>query len=328
MKKFTFGAFAVSIFACFGVFPGSAGAIACVSGTRQESGGNADIGAPTASQEPDIIESIQSLSADDVVGVVSRHGPKMLIAIIIFVTAWFVGGWVRRGSLRAMTKAKVEQTLARFISNMARWAVLILGIVSVLGYLGVETASFAAILAALGFAIGMALQGSLGNAAAGVMLLLFRPYKVGDLVKVADVTGVVDEIELFTTTLDTVDKRRIIVPNGEIFGSVIENLTHHGVRRADVDVGVCYGADIDATRAVLEQAAAHIASAQQSPGPTVYLVGLGSSSVDWQVRIWCEPRQYWNVKETATRAVKYALDEAGISIPFPQLDVHLGGAMA
>lgn len=285
-------------------------------------------GEPVPAGNGGFIDSVLSLSFDDVINVVSMHGPKVLIAIVIFAAAWIVGGWVRRGSLKAMTKAKVEQTLARFISNMARWSILILGIVSVLGYLGVETASFAAVIAALGFAIGMALQGSLGNAAAGVMLLLFRPYKVGDLVTVAGVTGTVDEIELFTTTLDTVDKRRIIVPNGEIFGSVIENMTHHGVRRADVDVGVDYGADIDTTRAVLEKAVERIDGALASPKPTVYLMGLGSSSVDWQVRVWCEPKQYWNVKEAVTRAVKYGLDKADISIPFPQLDVHLDGAMA
>jgi small conductance mechanosensitive channel len=193
----------------------------------------------------------------------------------------------------------------------------------VLGIFGVETTSFAAVLAGAGLAIGMAFSGTLGSFAAGVMLLAFRPFKVGDVVTVAGVTGKVDQVGIFSTTLDTPDNRRFIIPNASITGSTIENISHHPVRRADVSVGTDYSADVDQTRAVLERVANELPGRLQDKDPQVVLVELGASSVDWQVRIWVDAADFWAVKEAATRAVKVALDEAGIGIPFPQMDVHL-----
>jgi small conductance mechanosensitive channel len=188
---------------------------------------------------------------------------------------------------------------------------------------GGETTSFAALIGAAGLAIGLAFQGTLSNFAAGAMLLIFRPYKVGDEVNVAGYTGTVREIELFTTAIDTPDYRRIIVPNSSIFGAVIENVTHHPVRRFSVGVGTAYSADIDETRRVLERAVRSVVQVAPTPAPAVVLLELGASSVNWNVQAWAKREAYGDAKQAVTRAVKIELDESGIGIPFPQLDLHL-----
>ena len=240
----------------------------------------------------------------------------------------FIGGTVTR---------KVDVTLGKFLSKAIRNIImLVVAMISLEVVADVNIAGFAAILAAAGFAVGMALQGTLGNFAAGVMLLIFRPFKVDDYIVVTDTEGTVEEIDLFTTRLNSLDNRHVIIPNGEIFGAKLENYTRNPVRRVDVNVGAAYSADIKETRAVLERAAARIGTAYgqssedaSNPNPQVYLQKLGASSVDWQLRVWCHPSQYWDVREELTAAAKDALDRAGISIPFPQLDVHvLGKVMA
>jgi small conductance mechanosensitive channel len=244
-------------------------------------------------------------------------------ALVLLIIVWIVAGWARRGATKGFEKANFDVTLSKFFSSLIRWAILLLGILAILGIFGVETTSFAAVLAGAGLAIGMAFSGTLGSFAAGVMLLAFRPFKVGDVVTVAGVTGKVDQIGIFTTTLDTPDNRRFILPNGNITGQTIENISHHAVRRADVSVGTDYSADVDRTRAVLERVAHELPGRLQNKDPQVALVELGASSVDWQVRIWVDAADFWPLKEAATRAIKVALDEAGIGIPFPQMDVHL-----
>jgi len=251
------------------------------------------------------------------------YGLPLLFALIILVVAYLLAGVTNRAVRNAMTRAKVDVTLARFFGKMARYLVLILGVIIALGKMGVEVTAFAAILAAAGFAVGMALSGTLGHFASGVMLLIFRPFKVGDVVNAGGITGKVYEIELFTTALDTPDNRRIIVPNGAIYGSTIENISHHNTRRVDVAVGVDYAADIDKTREVLDAAANSVEGILTDPAHAVVLGDLGDSAVNWTVRIWCNAADYWGIKEAATRAVKQHLDQAGIGIPFPQMDVHV-----
>ena len=243
-------------------------------------------------------------------------------ALLFFVVVWIVAGWAGRGATRAFKKASFDVTLSKFFSSIIRWAILLMGALAVLGIFGVQTTSFAAVLAGAGLAIGMAFSGTLGSFAAGVMLLAFRPFKVGDVVTVAGVTGKVDAIGIFTTTLDTPDNRRLILPNGSVFGQTIENISHHSVRRADVSVGTDYAADVDRTREVLERAARAVPGRLEDRDPQIVLAELGASSVDWQVRVWVSSDNFWPVKEATTRAVKVALDEAGIGIPFPQVDVH------
>jgi small conductance mechanosensitive channel len=244
-------------------------------------------------------------------------------ALILLVIVWIVAGWARRTATRAFTKAKFDETLSKFFASLIRWTILLLGVLAVLAIFGVDTTSFAAVLAGAGLAIGMAFSGTLGSFAAGVMLLVFRPFRVGDVVTIAGVTGKVDEIGIFTTTVDTFDARRFIVPNVAIAGSTIENISHHPVRRFEVAVGTEYSADLDRTREVLEKVARDMPGRDTDHDPQVFLAELGGSSIDWKVRIWAKAEDYWPLREATVRAIKVALDEAGIGIPFPQMDVHL-----
>ncbi len=175
------------------------------------------------------------------------------------------------------------------------------------------------------FAIGMALQGTLGNFAAGVMLLVFRPFKVGDVVKAGGEIGSVVDIGLFTTEFKTPDNRKVVVPNGKIFGDTIENITHHPIRRVDVPVGTAYEADIDQTRAALEACISKIPDVLADPAPQVFLKELGGSSIDWVMRVWCDTPKYWDVYQATIRTAKMALDQAKIGIPYPQMDLHFDG---
>ncbi len=260
----------------------------------------------------------------------TAYGLPIVWALVILIAALFVGKIVSGMSKRAMTKAKLDETLARFLAKMVYYLILVFGVIFALSKFGIDVTAFAAILAAAGFAVGMALSGTLSNFAAGVMLLIFRPFKVGDVINAAGITAKVNEIELFTTTLDTPDNRRIIVPNGAISGGTIENISFHEDRRCDVSVGCDYGADLDATRSVLEKAAESLSEKMvqgEGRGYAIVLGDLGDSAVGWTVRFWCKAADYWGVKEELTRAVKVHLDEAGIGIPFPQMDIHVDGSM-
>lgn len=247
------------------------------------------------------------------------------VVVLLFV-AWVAAGWARRATRRGLERVGVDLTLTKFFGNLTRYIVLLAAGLTALSVFGIETTSFAAVLAAAGFAIGLAFSGTLSNFSSGVMLLTFRPFKVGDVVSVGGVTGKVNEIELFTTTLDTPDNRRLIVPNSSVFGSTIENVTYHPVRRVDVVVGTDYGADLACTRGVLEGIARrHNAVGEKQPA--VLLTDLGDSSINWQVRVWCGTEDYFGVKDALTHAVKDGLDAEGIGIPFPQRDVHIDGML-
>ncbi len=252
----------------------------------------------------------------------TTYGPKVVGVLVALFAAWVIAGILRSWTLKALEKANVDLTLSRFISQMVCYAILVFAIVGCLGVFGIQTASFAAVIAAAGLAVGLAFQGALGNLASGVMLLVFRPFKIGNFINAAGVTGTVEEIELFTTTLKTPDNRKIIIPNGSIFGSTIENVTHHPIRRVDISVGVDYSADIDKTRETLEAAVKNIPNLLSDPEHQVFLSGLGASSVDWVVRVWTKTENYWGVHQDGVREIKNQLDQAGIGIPFPQMDVH------
>jgi len=250
-------------------------------------------------------------------------GLNVVAALAIIVIALFIAGWAKRGTTRALDRANVDPTLGKFFSNMARYLILIIAGIAVLEKFGVSVASLAAVLAAAGFAVGLALQGSLQNFAAGVMLLIFRPFGVGDVVDTAGEKGKIFEISLFTTQMDTPDNRRIIIPNGEIFGSTIENITFHDTRRVDVSVGTDYPASLDETREVLVAAAESVEGRLEEKDVVVYLDSLGDSCINWSVRVWSTTPDYWDVRERLTQAVKDHLDDAEIGIPYPQMDVHL-----
>jgi small conductance mechanosensitive channel len=252
---------------------------------------------------------------------------KAIGALILLFATFSAAGWAQRRAHAAFGRSRLDDSLAKFMASLVRYGVLLVGGLAVLGVFGVPVASFAAILAAVGFAVGLALQGTLSNFASGVMLLLFRPFKAGDVVNAAGITAKVVAIDLFTTQFDTFDNRRIIVPNGSIFGSTIENVSFHPIRRADLAIGVSYDADLRQTREVLQRVAdsveGRLPDDEAPAAPQVYLTGLGASSVDYAVRVWTTSADLWTVKERLAVDAKNALDAAGIGIPYPQMDVHL-----
>ena len=248
----------------------------------------------------------------------------LLLIIVAYLAAKLIARMVS-----APVRKRVDETLGRFVGKLVYYAIMISTLVAVMGYFGLEVTSFAAILASAGFAVGMAFQGTLGNFAAGIMLLVFRPFKVGDVINAAGITARVNEIDLFTTTLDTPDNRRIIVPNTAITSGTIENISHHDERRVDVSVGCAYDADLQQTRSALEQAAESLKDLLlegDGRGYQIVLGDLGDSAVGWTVRFWTHAENFWVVKEQLTTAVKNNLDQAGIGIPYPQMDIHLPGS--
>ncbi|MEM9827197.1 MAG: mechanosensitive ion channel domain-containing protein, partial [Planctomycetota bacterium] len=224
---------------------------------------------------------------------------------------------------------KVDETLGRFAGKAIFYSVMAGVVGAVLSKMGAPLGGLAAMLAAAGFAIGLAFQGTLSNFASGVLMLVFRPFKVGDFVSAAGVSGTVHEIDLFTTTLDTPDNRRIIVPNGAIAGGTIENVSFNPHRRVEVVVGVDYSADIDQTRATLQAAVDRHVSLMitgEGRGSAVVMAELGDSAVVWKVRMWVASSSYWSALESLTVEVKRQLDAASIGIPYPQLDIHVAGS--
>jgi small conductance mechanosensitive channel len=254
-------------------------------------------------------------------------GIKTAGALALIFVAWVIAAWVGRIVARRLERVQFDLTLTRFFASVTRYTILVMALLACLSIFGVQTTSFAAVIGAAGLAVGLAMQGTLSNFAAGIMMLVFRPFTIGDVVEAGGVRGKITAIELFTTTFDTPDNRRFIVPNSLIFGATIENVTYHATRRVDVSVGADYGADIDATRAVLEKAVASVPGRIEEPAAQVFLQQLGGSSVDWQVRVWCNTEDYWDVYQATVRAVKREMDAASIGIPFPQMDVHLDGTL-
>lgn len=265
---------------------------------------------------------IADLSSTEWVYVAEYYGLRAMFVIVLMMLAWTLSSWASSLARSALRRVNFDDTLTAFVSKFIRWLILGLTALTCLSSFGVETTSFAAVIGAFGLAVGLAFQGTLSNFAAGAMLLIFRPYKIGDVVNVAGNLGKVFEIELFTTAIDTFDNRRFIIPNSEIFGAVIENITYHPVRRIDVAVGTCYEADIDETRRVLEGAIETVELRVSDPEPAVVLTGLGASSVDWSVRVWVRRDDFGDAKQALIRTVKVSLDQAGIGIPYPQMDVH------
>ncbi len=259
----------------------------------------------------------------DTLSMVADYLLSAVAFIAILMVGRYVANWVRNAIRGGLEKPDVDRTLTKFASNFAYYGIFLLALFAALETVGVETASFVAVLAAASFAVGLALQGTLANFAAGIMLLIFRPFGVGDYVEIAGETGFVRDIQLFFTRLTTRENRLIIIPNGDIFGSTIENIFAHDEIRVDCDVGTDYPADIDETREVLLQAARQVEDRIEEKGEQAALVGLGGSSIDWQVRVWAKPEDYFRLRQELTREVKYALDEADIGIPYPQMDVHL-----
>lgn len=253
----------------------------------------------------------------------AHFGLKVIAAIVVFV----IGRWLARrlaGLLeRGLKRAGTDSTLVGFFRNIAYFGLLIMVVIAAVGQLGVQTTSFIAVLGAAGLAIGLALQGSLANFAAGVLMIIFRPFRAGDFIDAAGAAGVVEEVQLFTTMLRTPDNKTVIIPNAQITAGTITNYSARDTRRLDLQFGVAYSDDLDAVKRVINEVLAEEPRLLAEPEPLVGLLELGDSSVNFAVRPWVKSSDYWSVYFDLQEAMKRRFDREGISIPFPQRDVHL-----
>ncbi|MBT8245004.1 MAG: mechanosensitive ion channel [Winogradskyella sp.] len=253
-------------------------------------------------------------------------GPKLIAAFLIWIVGGFAIRIIMKGVKKAFKKSNYDESLEKFLTNLIKWSLKVVLIVVVLTTVGIATTSFAAILASIGLAIGLALQGSLGNFAGGVLIMLFKPFKIGDLIEAQGQIGVVKQIEIFTTKLTGLSNREIILPNGNLSNDTIINFTTEGTRRVDLVIGVGYDSDIKKTKDVLMEVLRAHPLVIEELLPTVDVLELADSSVNFAVRPWCKSEDYWRVYFDITENTKIALDEAGIEIPYPhQVEIQKKG---
>mgnify|MGYP000023525130 CR=1 FL=1 len=263
---------------------------------------------------------IQNFKLADLLSVekLTDLGLNIIAAIAIVIVTFWLAKWVRNRIVKAGRKyEELDATLFSFLSRVAYFVVLIFGLTIVLNKFGIQTTSIITMLGAAGLAVGLALQGALSNFASGVLLILFRPFKLGDFISVGGESGTVKEISIFVTDLATPDNVQIIVPNSQVWGSSITNYSAYDTRRVDFVFGVSYGTDLKKAQQVITDLIAQDARVHSDPEPFVKVGTLNDSSVDFTVRIWCDAPDYWDVKFDMTRAVKDAFDAKGIDIPFP-----------
>jgi small conductance mechanosensitive channel len=251
------------------------------------------------------------------------YGLKIIAAILIFVVGRWIAKALRNVIKRMMTKGNVDEILISFVGNLTYIALLAFVIIAALNQLGIQTTSFIAIIGAAGLAIGLALQGSLANFAAGVLMIIFRPFQVGDYIEGAGVAGAIEKVQIFTTQLRTPDNKTIIIPNAKIMGDNITNYSAKDTRRVDMVIGVSYGDDLKKVREILEDILAKDDRILKDPAPTIGVLELGDNSVNFAVRPWVKRDDYWGTYFDVTETVKRRFDKEGISIPYPQRDVHL-----
>lgn len=252
-----------------------------------------------------------------------QYGMKVIGAIVIWIIGSWVIGKIKKGIAKVMAKQNYDESLQKFLLNLIGWILKILLILAILSQLGVETTSFAAILAAAGLAIGMALQGSLANFAGGVLLMIFKPIKIGDLIEAQGELGVVKEIEIFTTKIISPTNKEIIIPNGTLSNGNITNYSTEGKLRVDLTIGVSYDADIKQTKDVLMKVLTDNPQVLQDPAPSVNVSELADSSVNFAVRPYATVEDYWDVYFGTIEKCKLALDAAGIEIPYPHsVEIH------
>ncbi len=268
------------------------------------------------------IEEITATSAE----LLTQWGLKVLGAIALLIVGRVVAGLLRKLTRRAMTKAGVDATLVPFSSSMVYYLALAVVLIAVLGLFGIQTTSLIALLGAAGLAVGLALQGTLSQFASGIMLLIFRPFVVGDRVEVSGTTGEVEAIGLFSTTLRSFDNVKITVPNSQVYGNTIKNMNGYENRRVDMVLGVSYDDDLGVAMETMRRVIQEDDRVLADPEPQIAVAELGDSSVNFVVRPWCKAGDYFGVKFDLTRRFKEELEAAGCSIPFPQRDVHLFGA--
>jgi len=267
-------------------------------------------------------ETVQQ-GLDTLVPFVTRYGIQVLGAIVILIVgrlaAKIASGLVRK----SLGRADSDPALIGFLTSMTSAAIMVFAVIAALAKFGIQTASFVAIIGAAGLAIGLALQGSLSNFASGVMILIFRPIRIDDLVEAGGYLGIITDIGIFVTTMNTLDNQKVILPNSVITGGVINNVNGNGTRRVDMTAGIGYGDNISKAKGILEGILTAHPKVMKEPAPTVAVSELGDSSVNFVVRPWVEAADYWTVWFDVTESIKTEFDSAGVSIPFPQRDVHL-----
>lgn len=254
---------------------------------------------------------------EDFKNILFEYTPKVITALAILIIGLFIIKMIVKSTKKIMTKREVDITLQKFLVNLGSWILKILLFITVITQLGVATTSFAAIIAAAGLAVGLALQGSLANFAGGVLIMIFRPIKIGDLIEAQGEIGVVKEIEIFTTKLTGLSNKEIIIPNAALSNGNIVNYSTEGTRRVDLVFGVSYDADIKQTKEVLMNILTSNDKVLKDPAPAVTVLELADSSVNFAVRPWCKTEHYWDVYFETTENAKLELDKAGIEIPYP-----------
>lgn len=254
---------------------------------------------------------------------IALYGLNIIGAILIFVVGRWIAKLLRKMVEMMMTKNNIDPTLRGFTCDLTYVALLCFIIIAALNQLGIQTASFIAVLGAAGLAIGLALQGSLSNFASGVLMIVFKPFKAGDYIEGGGTAGTVEEIQIFTTRLKTPDNKQIIVPNSKMMGDNITNYSAKDTRRVDMVFGVSYSDDIDKVKAVIADVLAHDERILKDPAPQIVLSSLADSSVNFSVRPWVKSADNWPVYFDTHEAIKKRFDAEGISIPFPQRDIHL-----
>ncbi len=281
-----------------------------------------------AVEQPNFLEQLlqdprAALTSQNAVEFLTTYGAGLLSAIAVFVIGRWVSKFVTGVVVRASRRAKVDETLLGFLQNVVYVMLLIVVSIASLGCLGVDTTSLSAILAAAGFAVGMALHRLLGNIASGVMLVVFKPFKVGDYVELGETSGTVVDIRMFNTILLKPDNVRVIVPNGNITDGAISNYSAESQRRIDLVIGCGYNDDLKAVRRFLEETVAAEPRLLQDPAPLVAVSELADSSVNFVVRPWVLRTDYWSVKCDLTERIKLGFDDHGFTIPFPSRDVFM-----
>jgi small conductance mechanosensitive channel len=279
------------------------------------------------------MEQSATNAADQVVSLITEYGLDIIGALVILFVGWIAAKWAYSIVSKALSKTeKIDQMLRGFFASLAKYLVLIFTVLMVLSQFGVQTASLIAVLGAAGLAIGLALQGTLSNVAAGVMILIFRPFKIGDYVEVAGHAGTIKAVTLFITELSTPDNVQIIVPNGQIWGSAVKNYSFHDTRRVDLGLGISYEDDIDKAVTAIDATINADDRVLKDPATMVAVSELADSSVNFTIRVWCNAGDYWPLKFDLTRSLKEKMDAESISIPYPQQTVHMiqqsGGAKA
>jgi small conductance mechanosensitive channel len=260
---------------------------------------------------------------DTAVDMTMRYGPQLLLAIVVLIVGMWIVNRVVRVMGKGMERANVEPTLAKFLGSLVSIGLKALLLISVASMVGIATTSFIAILGAAGLAVGLALQGSLGNFAGGVLVLLFKPYKVGDFIDAQGVAGTVSEIQIFNTIIKTADNKVIIIPNGAVSNGIITNFSMEATRRVDFVFGIDYGDDIKKAKEILARLIDADSRALKDPAPVIVVSELGDSSVNITCRVWVNAPDYWGLNFDLIELVKITFDQEGISFPFPQQDVHM-----